>query len=66
MSAASKAKSKLPGRFISKIAKAIRSSKVTMIMIEMSMLLHSLRMYKHEDEFMMDLIVAIDISGRDD
>ena len=59
MSAASNAKCKLPGRYISKIATAIRSSKVKMDMIEMSMLLYSLRMYKHEDEFMMDLIAAI-------
>ena len=59
MSAASKAKCKLPGRYISKIATAIRSSKVKMTMIEMSMLLHSLRMYKHGDEFIMDLIKAI-------
>ena len=54
MSAASKAKCKLPGRYISKIATAIRSPKVKMSMIEMSMLLHSLRMYKHGDEFMME------------
>lgn len=59
MSAASKAKCKLPGRYISKIATAIRSSKVKMDMIQLSMLLHSLRMYKHGDEFMMDLIVAL-------
>ena len=35
------------------------SSKEKMDMIQLSMLLHSLRMYKHEDEFIMDLIVAV-------